>query len=230
MNRHIDFDSLQDYREGLLSPGMEESARAHLGKCPECQRELEALDALLEGLGEVPLEAQPSRDLWPQIEWRIGAETGSAKADPKKALWAARKNVTLAAWQLMAASLAMAVISGGAVWVYLTGSAMDSPRTPLPSGESPMAQAVMWGVDMGDYQQAVADLEGVLQQGREVLDEETVRILEENLETIDRAIREAQDALSQDPGSKLLRRLLSESLRRKVDLLRHAATAIYANT
>ena len=197
MNRHIDFDSFQDYREGLLSPGMEESVRAHLVECPECQRELEALDA---------------------------------KADPKKALWAARKNVTLAAWQLMAASLAMAVISGGAVWVYLTGSAMDSPRTALPSGESPMAQAVMWGVDMGDYQQAVADLEGVLQQGREVLDEETVRILEENLETIDRAIREAQDALSQDPGSKLLRRLLSESLRRKVDLLRHAATAIYANT
>lgn len=230
MNRHVDFDSLQDFREGILSPDVEESVRAHLLECPVCQREIEALDALMEGLGEVPLEAQPSRDLWPQIEWRLGSDTGSAKGASGKPLGAARRYVTLAAWQLMAASLAMAVISGGAVWVYLTGTAQDAPRAPLTVGESPVAQAVMWGVDMGDYHQAVADLEGVLDQGREVLDQETVRILEENLETIDGAIREAQEALSQDPGSKLLRRFLSENLRRKLDLLRHAATAIYANT
>jgi hypothetical protein len=230
MNGHLDFDSLQDLREGLLSPDREESVRAHLRECPVCQKEIEALDALVEGLGEIPLEAQPSRDLWPQIEWRIGPDAGSAKAESRGAPGSARRSVTLAAWQLMAASLAMAVISGGAVWVYLTGAAQDSPRAPLPLGESPMAQAVMWGVDLGDYQQAVTDLEGVLEQGREVLDEETVRILEENLETIDGAIREAQEALSQDPGSRLLRRFLSENYRRKVDLLRHAATAIYANT
>jgi hypothetical protein len=76
----------------------------------------------------------------------------------------------------------------------------------------------------------VSDLEEVLEKGRGVLDDETVRILEENLQTIDDAINEAQAALAQDPGSKVLARFLTENLRRKIDLLRHAAEAVYANT
>ena len=68
------------------------------------------------------------------------------------------------------------------------------------------------------------------EEGRTVLDPETVRLLEENLAIIDQAIEESRAALAQDPGSGLLRRILTDTMRRKMDFLRQAAVAIYANT
>lgn len=93
-----------------------------------------------------------------------------------------------------------------------------------------MAQMVGWEEAYGEYDQAVADLEAVLEKGREVLDPETIRVLEENLQSIDRAIQDAGDALMNDPASTLLQRFLADNLRKKVDLLRRAAGAVYAST
>ena len=77
---------------------------------------------------------------------------------------------------------------------------------------------------------ATAILAMVLERGREVLDPGTVRVLEENIRVMGGAIREAREALVQDPGSKVLRRLLSENLRTKLELLRHATVAVLSNT
>jgi len=236
MNRHIDFDELQDYAEGLLSSEDEERCRAHLGICPECEGELEVVRGLLEDVGGLPVEAHPSRDLWPQIAWRIGAEHEGRPSEgipPTVRETVGGRQVTLPAWQLLAASITLILISGSVVWAVLSGSG----QTPVPAGPvatgvvvaSP-AQPAGWGTALEEYHQAVSDLEDVLEKGRGVLDEETIRILEENLQTIDGAINEAQAALAQDPGSKILGRFLTENLRRKIDLLRHAAAAVYANT
>jgi hypothetical protein len=73
-------------------------------------------------------------------------------------------------------------------------------------------------------------LEAILEQGGAVLDPETVRILEENLMVIDQAIAQSKEALVDDPGSRLLRRILTETMRRKVDFLQQAAVEINANT
>jgi hypothetical protein len=230
MNRHADFETLQDYREGLLSPEEGAWVRAHLEGCAPCRDELEALSALMEGLEGLPVEAQPSRDLWPQIEWRIG--TGSRVPDPGAAEGVGRpgRQVTLPAWQLLAASITLAIISGGVVWAALSGGSQSAvPVASAPAREA-LAQPVGWESALDEYDQAVADLEGVMEMGREVLDPETIRILEENLQAIDRAIQEAQEALAMDPGSRALGRFLAESLKRKIDLLRHAATAVYVNS
>jgi hypothetical protein len=120
------------------------------------------------------------------------------------------------------------VISGGTVWAVLSertdagGSLGRVSRNP--------AQLVSWEDAYGGYDQAVADLEAVLAGGREVLDPETVQVLEENLQAIDRAIQEAEEALSRDPGSTVLQRFLTINFRKKVDLLRQAAGAVYATT
>jgi len=232
MKRHVDFDELQDYREGLLSLEDAEAVGAHLDECPACQEELRALESLMHGLGGLPVEASPSRDLWPQIEWRVGAEGASAHRDagPEKVQRRQRRQVTLPAWQLMAAGVVLAVISGSAVWAFLPGNPFGSgPVAPEVAPVYP-AQSAGWEVALDEYRGAVADLEGVLEAGREVLDPETVRILEENLRVIDEAIVESQTALAQDPNSRVLGRFLAENLRRKVDLLRRAAIAVYANT
>jgi len=232
MNRHVDFDELQDYREGLLSREQHESIRAHLEDCASCREELEALSELMDGLGELPVEAEPSRDLWPQIEWRLGNGSGVAQPEPEQARTLPRRQVTLPAWQLLAAGMALALLSGGAMWAALSGGPQGSVPTPVASApvRDALVRPVGWETALDEYDEAVADLEDVLELGKDVLDPETIRILEENVQIIDRAIEEAQEALSLDPGSRALGRFLAENLRRKINLLRSAANAVYANS
>jgi hypothetical protein len=232
MKRHVSFDELQDFQEGLLPPEENEAVRGHLEGCSACRRDLEALSALLRGMGDLPRQAEPSRDLWPQIEWRIGGEAGAARGGERWGPSEAkrRRQITLPAWQLLAASITLALVSGGVVWMALSGGLRDSgPVASVPVDVS-LAQPAGWETALDEYHSAVSDLEEVLEVGRDALDPETVKILEENLQAIDNAINEAQAALAQDPGSKVLGRLLAENLRRKIDVLRRAAIAVYANT
>jgi hypothetical protein len=76
------------------------------------------------------------------------------------------------------------------------------------------------------YAAAVADLERVLAEGRGKLDTTTVKIIEQNLAAIDRAIAEAQRALDADSGNLYLNTHLAETMRRKLDLLRQAAALV----
>ena len=234
MKRHADFDTLQDLREGLLSPEESEEVRAHLEECATCREEMEALATLMNGLGELPREAQPSRDLWPQIEWRMAGEGESIRRGERSGPSGIkrRRQVTLQAWQLLAASITLALVSGGVVWAALSGGPGDPDFVASASASADVssAQPVGWEAALDEYDGAVADLEEVLDLGKEVLDPETIRILEETLQAIDGAINEARAALAQDPASKVLVRLLTENLRRKVELLTRAATAVYANT
>jgi len=222
MTRHIDFDQLQDYREGLISPDEHEKIRVHLGECPTCTQDLVALSELMDGLAELPEEAEPTRDLWPQIEWRIGGAGTAKERGPS------RRRVSMQLWQLMAASITVALVSGGAVWAFLAGSPQGG--APLMTGPPTMAQSAGLGTGYEEYDGAVLELEGILEEGRGILDPETILVLEENLMVIDEAIAESRAALSEDPGSRILRRILSETMRRKMDLLHQAATAIHANS
>jgi hypothetical protein len=173
------------------------------------------------------MEGARTRDLTPaHVDESVGTEVEDS--GPRRGSPRAGKRISLPAWQLLAASIALMVISGGTVMAFLSGR-MDpgSPASPIPPSPG---QFVAWEDAYGGYDEAVADLEAVLERGREVLDPETVRVLEENLETIDRALQEAEDALMQDPASAVLQRFLADMLRRKMDLLRKAAGAVYATT
>ena len=230
MSRHVDFDTLQDFREDLLPAEERERVRVHLVECTECQRELEALGSLLDAVGELPMEAQPSRDLWPQIEWRLtGGDTGrsSGRRVETERL---RRRITFSAWQLLAASVALALLSGGLVWSILSLGGQGGMEVASEPALESFVTLAGWETVLGGYEEAVTDLEVIFETGREVLDPETLRVLEGTLQTIDQAIRESQEALAQDPGSRFLGRLLKENMRRKVELLRQAAAAVYANT
>jgi len=222
MNRHIDFDQLQDYREGLLSPDEHETVRVHLGECSICSEDLAALSDLMDGLAELPVEAEPGRDLWPQIEWRMGGSDGSRDRQPS------RQKITVKLWQLMAASITVALISGGAVWAFMAGSSQSN--IPFMTGAVSMAQPAGLQSGYEGYDTVLFELEEVLEEGRGILDPETILVLEENLTVIDQAIAESRAALAEDPGSRILRRILSETIRRKMNLLQQVATIIYANS
>ena len=63
----------------------------------------------------------------------------------------------------------------------------------------------------------------VLREQRAELSPETVQILEENLEIIDKAIQDARSALVNDPQSDMLGEMLRSAYQRKIDLLKQAA-------
>jgi hypothetical protein len=76
------------------------------------------------------------------------------------------------------------------------------------------------------YDTAAADLERILEEGRGKLRPETVRAIEQSVASIDRAIRQARQALTQDPANEYLSRHLAETMKRKLELLRQAAAIV----
>ena len=95
-----------------------------------------------------------------------------------------------------------------------------APDRAAPA-ERPVTDAVAVSFDPR-YDATVADLQRLLASERSNLDTSTVRILEQNLAVIDRALAEARRAVASDPANPYLRAHLASTMRRKVDLLRRA--------
>ena len=74
----------------------------------------------------------------------------------------------------------------------------------------------------------MAELQQVLAQNRSRLDTTTVRVIEQNLATIDRAIAQAQRAVAADSANIYLNSHLAETMRRKLELLRQVAALVSA--
>ncbi|HEY9013752.1 MAG TPA: hypothetical protein VIM84_01660, partial [Gemmatimonadales bacterium] len=130
--------------------------------------------------------------------------------------------------QLAAAGIALMAVSGGTVWLLRPQA---QPLQIVSSDSAPVRTVRTVTVAMRptaaqSYAAAVADLERVLAEGRGRLDTTTVRVIEQNLAAIDRAIAEAQRALDADSANLYLNSHLAETMRRKLDLLRQAAALV----
>ena len=128
-------------------------------------------------------------------------------------------------------TIAAAVASATGKWQGVheqASNAVDSARQAEPA--DPVAQAPVRNdlmlasrIASSDYESAIAQLERVLDVGREKLDTATVRKVEEKLALIDKAIDDARQALATDPSNAYLNRYLAGTMRRKLDLLRRTA-------
>jgi hypothetical protein len=88
-------------------------------------------------------------------------------------------------------------------------SASSAPMQPTPA-------EIAFG---GEIKQ----LQTVLSERRTQLDPETVKVVEDNLQVIDTAVKRARSALVKDPASGFLMRQLDNALQKKVELLRTVA-------
>ncbi|MCK5652623.1 MAG: zf-HC2 domain-containing protein [Gemmatimonadetes bacterium] len=228
MSTHIDEARLNDFLEGLLSREDEAEVQEHLAACHECKATMQSLRGLTEELAELPVEAEPGRDLWPDIATRIEfvpQGVSDVEVVPIEAyLPPERRRRSFSLWQVAAASVAMAIISGASVWYILGGGGLESGPTvaDLPTS----VRTVAFDAAVSDYEAAVTDLEALLDVGSEVLEPGTVLVLEENLRIIDTAIDESRRALADDPASELLGRILTSNMRWKLALLRQATALI----
>ena len=207
-------DRLSEYLDGELAPDERAAIEAHLPACAECRAVLDDLERVV-GRARTLDERFPERDLWPGIAERIGQRR------PAPRRW------SFSLPQLAAASVALVALSGGAGWLLRPSPA--GPASVAGPVSSPVVRTVSDRPARGrGYDEAVADLERVLESGRGRLDSSTVRVLERNLAAIDSAITQARRAVAADSANVYLNSHLAETMRRKLELLRQAADLVSA--
>jgi hypothetical protein len=154
-------------------------------------------------------------DLWSGIATQI--RRGSVVDRPVRR---DRRRVSLTVPQLLAASIALAVLGGGSVMIALRSPTMTpAPSTGSTGGGPTVENVATWRVQTDV---AIAELEEALARNERQMDTSTVRVVRQNLAVIDQAIAQAQRALKNDPGSSYLNLHLANTMRHKIDLLRRA--------
>ena len=231
MNGHLSAERMHDLVDGLLASVEAEEARAHLEGCVACRAEHARLAEVVAALRAVPREARVPEGLWAGIQGRIQgrpAEGVDAEAEVLAFPGARRgpRRFVFTVPQLAAAAVVVSVLSAGAMWMAVSGGGGTltpgaSAALTLPVG--PAARAASSGEG---YDQAVFELERIVDQGKPYLAPETVAALDRSLQTIDDALAEIRRALAADPNNELLARMLVRQQTSKLRVLSQAATVV----
>jgi anti-sigma factor RsiW len=204
-------ERLSAYLDDELDVRDRAALEAHLQDCPACRTALSELRAVMARAASLPDSAPPAERLWPGIAAAIRNSPREGRA---------RRTFSFTLPQLVAAGLALMVLSGGMVWLArLGGDRTDFP--PVAAHDVPVATAS--GTEDASFDDVVAGLQHRLDARRAALDPQTVKILQDNLEAIDRAIDQCREALAGDPDNSYLKTYLSHARSRKLALLRRAA-------
>jgi hypothetical protein len=219
-------DLLSQYLDGELDPATRRDVDRHLADCADCAATLAQLAAVKERAGSLSA-APPGADLWPGIAARIGGDRGGSPAiRPVRRVGARPRGdgFRLSGAQLLAAGLAVALVSAGVMWLALRRPGPGVRQTSIPAGRGARPESVgAAGLEGRDAAEDLNRLRRILAESRDRLDPRTVRTLEENLQIIEIAIAQSRRALEADPGDPYIRGHLTETMQRKVDLMRRAA-------
>lgn len=238
-------ERLAAYLEGDLSADEQAEAVQHLASCAPCAEALVELRAIVSEAAQLPL-LTPSRELWSGIEARIatpltllsGAAT-PARRDPRRQ------------WQYAIAAGLLVAATAGATYLITARSSSPVATGPIVASSTPqqhdsltpsaaavappiappaVAPSTVTNVSRRKsmsatrvYDREISLLDSLVHTRRESLDPKTVKVIEQNLRIIDRAIAESRAALAKDPRSPLLTNRLDNVLGSKVELLRTIA-------
>jgi anti-sigma factor RsiW len=219
-------DRLSEYLDGELTSAETESLEDHLMTCAECGRTLQQLRAVVTRAGNV-IDREPSGDLWSGIAARIAV--AEPETDTIVATSRGRRRVSFSIPQLAAASIVLMLTSAGTMYLLTQRNETNAPISVSAPAPVPAGAASIHAVTR-NYDSAVHELETVLERNRDQLDTATVRVLQQNLAIIDRAITEARAALGQEPANQYLSRYLDEAMQKKVQLLRRATSVMRSQT
>ena len=213
---------LSEYIDGELTAGERHAADAHLAECGDCRRTLAELRTVV-ARAAAATPRPPGTDLWDGIAEQIGRPQ-AFDTPPRSAPW--RVSFTLP--QLVAASLALMVVSGGAVWIGQHGGRATSIPSlgATNSREEPAAHTTAAVMTDGQYSRAIADLEQTLQNGRSSFDPSTIGVVDQNVAVIDRAIEQARQALGQEPANIYLNNHLTDLKQQKLSVLQQVTAAM----
>lgn len=226
-------DRLSEYVDDELTAAERTALEAHLASCRGCTATVDELRAVAGRARQLP-GRPPATDLWPAIESEIGAR-------PEAPFWSARTRsattrgakarFSFTLPQLVAAGLALMVMSGGGVWVLQHGGrATSMPPVAATDPISAPPRTLPAGMTDPRYDEAIADLQQALEAGRTQLDAKTIAVIEANLQAIDAAIDQSRRALAEDPENVYLNNHLGQARQRKLALLRRATALVGGKT
>ena len=209
-------DRLSEYLDGELDSVEQAALEEHLATCGHCYATLGDLRQVVARAKRLE-DREPANDLWAGIRAGMIQDEPVRLSDRRDRL--VRRRFSLTVGQLLAASLALMLVSGGGAWLALHQPTPTIRPDVFTVQESPRPRfgPATW---TRSTDAAIADLQVALDQNEKRLDTATVRVVKENLAIIDRAISEARVALRNDPGNTYLNLHLADTMRRKVELLR----------
>jgi hypothetical protein len=152
----------------------------------------------------------------------VAARQAGTTESPTIRLWS-RRRLMVTVPQLLAAGLAVGVLSAAGAWAALGGPGGTGSRAG-PGASAAVTTALPTDVVLAAYQPGMAELEAEYQRRRDELDPETIRVVERSLAIIDAAILEASEALAADPSSGFLNGRLADAVRMRMTLLRQASS------
>lgn len=221
-------EQLSDYVDGELSRPARTRLEQHLVECAECSRtvgqirQVAAWAPTYEGIA-------PAHDLWPQVESQLSPARSTATRQAGER-WFGRR-ITMRVPHLLAAGIALMLLSAGAMWL---ARSKQQPLGPEVSGSFPTVSKTWSSYKAAatekQYDQAVAQLEGILAGSDSILEPGTLKVIRESLATIDRAILDAREAIARDSNNSYLNASIALNMRRKLDILRTAAQAVAAKS
>ena len=224
MSAHLREDRLHDYVDDLLCREERAEVERHLVSCAHCQRDVARLRDMLASLASLPSGVAPDGDLLPGVHAGIAA--ASARTRRLRRAWLAAAVIALALAGTIGV-LARGAEDPAAPANGVAGAEPTASPAPEPGERTPALPAAVQAVDRVEapYVASAAELERLLARDRQMLRPETVRIIEESLAVVDRALAEARAALRDDPGNPVLEQILTANHQKKLDLLRGAARA-----
>ena len=217
-------NKLSDYIDDEMVAGERQALEAHLETCSDCRTTLEELRAVVARV-RMNDEREPKMDLWPGIARKIGVTVAPVVRDIEERRQAndRRRRLVFSIPQLAAAAIVLAVGGAGGAYMALRYRSPEQQVATTNRGQGTAGIRLIGLLDStGAYDASVAELQQVLVSGRSRLDTATVRILEQNLAIIDKALAEARTALAADPSSAYLSQHLAQTMRTKLELLRRA--------
>ena len=175
-------------------------ARAEEARDPELAR-------LLARSRSLPLDHEPTRDLWSGIENRISGRVHA----PERSPWSLN---VLFPRPLAAATIGVLLVATTAFSVFWIAQPSGAP--PNDAEVAAIAERLRERDGVADVHRGVV---AILEAHRADLPPEMVTALDENLRAIDRAIAEIHLAFESNPSHHALSFLLAEAYRREAQLL-----------
>ena len=230
-SRHIAWETLNDFADGMLEPSAIDDVQAHLDDCTVCRAELAALRNTVNSIAAGATANIPA-DLWRDVRYSISSSRGSVQASATARSSASSQSIRFRPYRitmptLAAAALLLIVASvSGTLIIDRASSTVSDISSTTTVGNTPVLQLTATDAQ---FVPGVEALERQLQSQRAALRPATIATIEKSLSTIDAALLEARAALLADPANAALKEVLESTYRHKMDFLTRAAQIAVGN-
>jgi hypothetical protein len=213
--RHLSEDERQALADGSLAGDRARDANEHLRHCAACAADIAELEVTMKRIRAASPPDASVDEMWPAIRARI--EQTKVRALPNGQPTAPfRQHRRIVGGMLLAAASIIAA-------VLLSRTPQRAPDRV--NGSGPNDSLLLVSDSVQSYEAEARVLLDHLEVQRAMMRPEAAVIIDHDLAAIDSAITELQIAIANDPKNAALRRLLAESYRQKVELLKRAQNA-----